>query len=235
MLTRWISLLSILFLLIGLVVYLQAEPKQIKVIVFDFGGVFGKTEKQPVINFIAQSFNISPEEARDALKQLKQYTIQGKSESEFWMAYAKKKGITLPANWIEKLHETRRHAFKENPDMINLLKELQRQGYQTALLANTFANQAAIKRELGYYNLFNPVLLSYEIGVRKPDPRAYQILLSRLQVAPQAILFIDDQPANIEAAKKLGIDGIVFTNKDQLVQELKKRGIEVSSQPLSKK
>jgi putative hydrolase of the HAD superfamily len=159
--------------------------------------------------------------------------MQNKAEPEFWVAYANKRGLTLPANWMEKLNDTRRNAIREIPGMIALVKELQRQGYQTALLSNIRESQAAIKRKLGYYNLFNPVLLSYEIGVRKPDPKAYQILLSKLQVAPQTVLFIDNQPVNVEAAKKLGMDGIVFTNRDQLAQELKKRGIEIPSpQPL---
>lgn len=229
MLTKWVSLLSVLFLFMGIVSHVQAEQKQIKVVAFDFGGVFAKTDKQPVIDYMSQSLNISSQEAKQNLEQLRQYTLQKKSEPEFWDDYARKKNITLPANWLEKLNEVRTTALKENPGMIDLLKDLQRQGYQTPLLANTFENQASIKRKLGYYHLFNPVLLSHEIGARKPESQAYQILLSKLQVAPQAVIFIDDKPENIEAAKKLGIDGIVFINKDQLVQELKKRGIEISS------
>jgi epoxide hydrolase-like predicted phosphatase len=230
MLTKWLSLFSVLFLLIGTLSYLHAEQQQqkIKVIVFDFGSVIAKTDKQQVIQFIAQSLHISPEEAQDALKQLKQHTLQNKDEQEFWVTYANMKGITLPNNWVEKLNDARSHALKEIPGMIALVKDLQRQGYQTALLSNIRESQAAIKRKLGYYDLFHPAILSYEIGIRKPDPKAYQILLSRLQVPPQVILFIDNQQINVEAAKKLGMDGIVFTHTNQLIQELKQRGIEVS-------
>lgn len=230
MLPKWIFLpLSILFLFIGIVGYLQAEQKQIKVIVFDFGSVITKTDKQSIIHFIAQSLHISPEEGEEAIHQLKQDTTQNKSEEEFWVAYANKKGMALPDRWNDKLSEVRFKAIKEMPGMISLVKELQRQGYQTALLSNVRESQAAIKRKLGYYHLFTPALLSYEIGVKKPDPKAYQILLSRLQVPPQAVLFIDNQQVNVEAAKKLGMDGIVFTGTSQLIQELKKRGIEVSA------
>ena len=101
--------------------------------------------------------------------------------------------------------------------------------HQTALLSNARVNKGTLKRKLGYYNLFYPVLLSYEIGIRKPDPKAFQILLSRLQVSPQAVLFIDNQQPNVDSAKSLGMDGIVFTSRDQLVQELKKREIRIST------
>jgi putative hydrolase of the HAD superfamily len=65
-------------------------------------------------------------------------------------------------------------------------------------------------------------VLAFEIGVKKPDLAAYQILLNRLNVLPEEILFIDNKEENVKAAKTLNIDGIVFFNAKQLIEELKK-------------
>ena len=231
MLMKWISILIILATLLGgyHLYSSYVKERQFKVIVFDFGSVIAKTDRQQVIHFIAQSLNISQTEAENALNQLKHHTSQNEEEPEFWQMYAEQKKIRLPDHWLEKLDDTRLHALKEIPGMIDLVKDLQKQGYQTALLSNVRGSQAAIKRKLGYYNLFSPVLLSYEIGIKKPDPKAYQLLLAQLKIPPERVLFIDNKQANVNAAKALGMDGIVFYNRDQLAQELKKRGIVINS------
>ncbi len=229
MLTQLTYLLCFFLFIVGDSIPLQATQKnQIKVFVFDFGSVIAKTDRQEVAHFIAQSLNITDSKALDALKQLKEDILQGKKEQDFWQDYAKAQGIQLPENWIEKLDEARLQALQEIPGMVALVKDLQRQGYQTALLSNVRRSQADIKRKLGYYDLFSPLLLSYEIGVRKPDPKAYEILLNKLKVPAQSVVFIDNQPQNVETARSFGLDGILFVSRDQLVQELKKRGIEIS-------
>ena len=79
--------------------------------------------------------------------------------------------------------------------------------------------------KLGYYDYFHPVLLSFELGCTKPDPKIFDILLQKLQVLPEECLLIDNKPENIEAAQKVGLDGICFTSAEHLVIELKKRDI----------
>lgn len=78
---------------------------------------------------------------------------------------------------------------------------------------------------MGYYDLFHPVLLSCEIGVQKPNPEAFIILLNILQVMPSDVIFIDDRAQNVEAAKDLGIDSIQFFNANQLKDDLEKRSL----------
>jgi putative hydrolase of the HAD superfamily len=59
----------------------------------------------------------------------------------------------------------------------------------------------------------------------KPDPAIYRHTLDKLGVAAHEAIFIDDIPANIAAARALGIDGIVFTAVEQLRRDLKARGL----------
>lgn len=208
---------------------------KVKVVVFDFGGVIAKTDHQEINQFIATSLHISLEEAQAAKILLKQDTAQGKEESDFWKLFAISRGIQLPDHWMEKLSDAKFRALKVVPGMIEIVKDLQQQGFQTALLSNVIKSQAQIKSKLGYYELFNPTLFSYEIGVSKPDPKAFHILLDRLKTDSSSILFIDNKLPNVKAAQEQGMDSILFTNTDQLIQDLKQRCIEIHSHDSSKK
>jgi HAD superfamily hydrolase (TIGR01509 family) len=66
------------------------------------------------------------------------------------------------------------------------------------------------------------VVISYEVGCAKPEPRIFEIALDRLGVAPSHALFVDDREENIEGARRLGIETFHFTGADS-VEALKKR------------
>lgn len=228
MLIKWMFIFCTLFLVAATSQPLLAsENNRIKAIVFDFGSVIAKTNKDEVATFISRTLHISKVEALDSLKQFKEEGNTDKNEEDFWINYAASNHIKLPIRWKEKLDTAKVEATKEVPGMVDLVKELKKQGYQTALLSNILESQAPIKWRTGLYDLFHPLLLSYAIEAKKPNPKAYEILLDALKLPPQAVLFIDNKEENIEAAKTLGIDGILFVDRDQLVQELKKRGIEI--------
>lgn len=199
-----------------------------KIIVFDFSGVIAKTDKPELARFIAGSLNISQEEALQALAQFKIHAAQGGTQPDFWAAYVRSKGSQLPPCWLDQLYEAQLKAVKEIPGMVDIVKNLQKQGFQTALLSNVKEHHAKVKRQLGYYNYFHPILLSYEIGASKPDPKAFKILLERLNTSSDQLLFIDNKLANVEAAQAMGIDSILFTSTEQLSKDLQARGINVA-------
>jgi 2-haloacid dehalogenase len=64
------------------------------------------------------------------------------------------------------------------------------------------------------------MVISGEVGVIKPDPRIYEILLARFAIDPHKTVYIDDVEANAEAARPFGIHGIHFTTPDALRREL---------------
>lgn len=202
-----------------------AENTKIKAIIFDFGGVIAKTDRDEVAKFIAKKLNISREDAVIILAGLKKNNLQGLTEEEYWTSYAKAKGIKLPADWLEQMNKELLAALKEIPGMVNLVKCLKNQGIQTALLSNVSQSHAEIKKKLGLYELFNPAILSYEVGIRKPDPKAYHLILQKLKMKPEEVIFIDNKAINIATAKSLGMDAIEFQNTKQLIEALKERGI----------
>ena len=65
------------------------------------------------------------------------------------------------------------------------------------------------------------------MGVRKPDPKIYQIAINQLQLAPEEIIFVDNNQENFGEANKLGLKGILFKNTEQFKDELKHLGVKI--------
>lgn len=195
-------------------------------IVFDFGGVMtGERNREAIITFIQESFNLSSDEFEMVNQEKRKAIKNGKTDEEFWIGYAKDNGITLSFNWPESFKSVMKGSIGINPNMYHLVEELRQRQMPVALLSNIDERLAKLLREFELYEPFFPCLLSCEIGIDKPDPKAYEILLTHLNLPAQEVVFIDDKLENIEAAKKIGIDGILFENEQQLRAELNQRGV----------
>ncbi len=72
---------------------------------------------------------------------------------------------------------------------------------------------------------FEGIVISGEVGVNKPDPRIFEHLLERFGIEPAKALFIDDSPANIDAATALGFRTIQFADATALRRELARLGL----------
>jgi len=210
---------------------IASEPlrkTKIKAVVFDFNGVIVKSDRQLVIDFIAASLDIPSDEAQQALAQTKKLRLsQEKDEKDFWSGMANSREKNLPDHWLEQYHQAKFSAIRTVPGMVDIVHNLQNQGFQTALLTNTKKSSAIIKEKLGLYDLFQPIIFAYKVGVEKPNPKIYQILLDQLNMLPEEVVFIDNKAVNIAAARQLGMDAIEFHNADQLIEALKRSGIKI--------
>lgn len=72
---------------------------------------------------------------------------------------------------------------------------------------------------------------SHEVGMRKPDPGLFRLVLGKLNVKPEEVVFVDDMEENAEAARALGIRTIHYRSADEFKKELKLLGVEVESRP----
>ncbi len=64
------------------------------------------------------------------------------------------------------------------------------------------------------------IVISSEVGAIKPEPEIFELALKRLGSMPQESIFIDDNPNYVEAAQKLGMQGITYTDFDSFEQQL---------------
>jgi len=135
--------------------------------------------------------------------------------------------LGLDDGQIEDLREMTKDGIRKGVEdridnkVVSYVQELKDRGYKVALLSNVGEGMAQILRERGAYNVFGDrVYLSCEIGYRKDNRKAYEIALKNLDTEPKDAFLVDDDPSNIEMARSVGMNGIVFKGLDQLKEGL---------------
>lgn len=212
-------------LIFSLLTIVSALPAA-RAIVFDFGGVMTiESNREVVVNFLCRSFSLSQEQFEVVNQQKRAAVKEGKTDEEFWLKYAAEHDVWLPEDWTTSFHQVMKQAIGVNSQMYELVNELKTRNMPIALLSNIDERLGKIIRDFGLYEPFEPCLLSYQLGLEKPDPQIYQVLLKEMNLPAEDIIFIDDRAENIEAAKHLGLDAILFLSPCQLKNELAIRGI----------
>jgi putative hydrolase of the HAD superfamily len=125
--------------------------------------------------------------------------------------------------------EVELHGFGEryfehlhpNERMLDYLRELGAAGYKLAICTNNVREWEELWRaKLPVDEIFDVVVDSAFVGVRKPEPRIYELTLERLGVPAGAALLIDDIEANCTAARELGLRAVWFRNTEQAIEEI---------------
>ncbi len=105
--------------------------------------------------------------------------------------------------------------------VVAILSELKRLAYPLYGLTNWPAGKfAQVRPQYPFFDWFDEIVVSGEVGVIKPDPRIFHLLLERIQRPAQACLFIDDAHHNVEAARRIGLNTIHYLTPDQLQADL---------------
>ena len=132
-------------------------------------------------------------------------------------------------------HEPGLHGFREiyfnaldpNEAMIALMRELQA-NHRMALLTNNVREWEPLWRTmLPVDEIFELVVDSAFVGMRKPEPEIYELTLERLREAgvdglePSQCLFVDDVAVNVEAARELGMSAVHFESNEQAIPEIR--------------
>jgi epoxide hydrolase-like predicted phosphatase len=98
--------------------------------------------------------------------------------------------------------------------------------YRLVALSNTNdLHFRQIRVQYPALRFFDAMVLSYEVGVAKPDRRIYDAAVVRAECSPGECLFIDDIEVNVEAARAAGMEAIRFESYPQLTAEFERRGI----------
>ncbi|MBS0628974.1 MAG: HAD family phosphatase [Verrucomicrobia bacterium] len=209
-----------LFSLVFASTSLIASPKAV---IFDWGNVIASPDRDMIANFLCDCLHISKSEFESVNLEKRKAVSAGQPEIGFWLEYAQAKGIELPQDWPEQYNQTLRASINADQKIYSLIDTLKKNGLRVGLLSNINDRHKQMIEDFGFYEPFEPCLLSCEMGLEKPDPRVFELLLSSLDLPAHEVVFIDDKIDNVEAAKQLGIDAIHFQSEPQLKDELLKR------------
>ncbi|MFH1588972.1 MAG: HAD family phosphatase [archaeon] len=192
----------------------------IKVVIFDWGGVLIDNPYEGIISYCANDLNVNKELFQKInhtyLHEFERGLIK---EKDMWTGVCNDLNIETPTTsslWYDAV----KNNFTEKKDVHNVLHTLRKNNYKTGFLSNTEIPAAKYFFEKDYENLFDATVFSCFEGIAKPEEAIYRTALKRLKVKPEEAVFIDDKPHFIEGAKKIGLQGIVYKNTDQLKQEL---------------
>jgi len=108
-------------------------------------------------------------------------------------------------------------GFRPEAVMIDVVRAAGRAGVRTGLLSNSWGLD--YPRD-GWDTLFDTVVISGEVGLRKPDPAIYRLAAERLGLPPTEVVFVDDLMPNVRAAVAVGMVGVHHTDIDATVGEL---------------
>jgi 2-haloacid dehalogenase len=109
----------------------------------------------------------------------------------------------------------------ELAETVDVLAELRSMDVRLVALSNWSAEMFPIARErFDFLTWFEGIVISGEVGVNKPDRRIFDHLVEQFDIEPERTVFIDDSPANIDAARRLGFWVIQFTDAAALRLEL---------------
>ena len=103
------------------------------------------------------------------------------------------------------------------PETLAIISELQLKGIEVCLLSNALPNLFDTAQGLV---TDDKIFVSYKLSLLKPDVEIYRKVLKSLKAKPEEVIFIDDKLKNVEAAKSIGINGIVF-DKDKIADDVR--------------
>lgn len=195
----------------------------IKAIIFDFGRVITAQKPLSLFRSYEEELGLDPDTINSIMfdSQAWQDTLLGrKTTEEFWHLIGPELGLKT-ADEVNRFRR-RYHADEAiNEAVLDLIRKL-RGRYKLAILSNSPPDLTRWLVDWEMRDLFEVVFCSGDEGMIKPDPAAFKLTLERLGVEPGEAVFIDDTPEHVEAARKLGIQGIIFTTAAALKDDLKK-------------
>ncbi len=202
--------------------------KNITNVVFDFGGVVAPADLGIVIDrFKALGF----ENVEEYLNLVRQHGIFGDFETGLIDKEGFRSGVSKEAGREVSMEECR-HAymgfFSTVPERnLDLFRKLRAEGYRLSLLSNTnpFVMEWALSKAFDGHghsldDYLDSIYASYEMKVMKPDARIFRMMLESEKAVPSQVLFIDDGPKNVAAAKALGINTIQATNGEDWTEDV---------------
>ena len=203
---------------------------------FDLGNVLIRWDPHPAI-----ARAVGDEDARRFLADSDFDFMAWNHEQDAGRAWddAEHAAATSHPHWAEAIRGYRRHfaAALLGPvqDTVDVLTELHRGGVPLLALTNWSAELFPFAvSTYGFLGQFDDIVVSGQEGLAKPDPRIFALLEARLRRrVPGSRLsecvFVDDSARNVEAARAVGMDAILFTDTGHLRGDLHQRGLPVTA------
>jgi HAD superfamily hydrolase (TIGR01509 family) len=201
-------------------------PTKLRAIIFDIGRVLIRVDVARIKSALADGLSLSPQELWSAIENdpLWRDWQEGRLKPRDWHLHLSKRlGSSLS---FEKFSEAWNLALDPQPMQDSAIFQRLSKQYRLGLLSNTdHIHLAHMEPKYDFFPYFPVRIYSCSVGASKPDPLIYQHALRGLRTKATEALYIDDIPAYVEAAQRLGMSGIIYRSPDQLREDLRNFGI----------
>jgi epoxide hydrolase-like predicted phosphatase len=211
----------------------MSEQVAIRAVISDFGGV--------LTNRLIEAFAAFQDETGISMEQLGRGMQRVAERDGEYPLFRLERGEISEADFLDNLswgleaelgHRPTLHRFREvyfealhpNQPMLDLMRELRDRGLRTAILTNNVREWEELWRsKLPLDEIFEVIVDSGWVGMRKPQPEIYLMTLDRLGdgLRPSECLFVDDNEQNVQAARELGMTAVHFHSNEQAIPEVR--------------
>lgn len=205
------------------------KTQEIEGIIFDLGGVVIDEFEFGFYDDAANKFGVSPSEVEKVADEEWAPLERGEETNiQFWQKVARRLGLDRVAG--ERLASMWLEHYRQNANIkkgvLGLIKKLHGK-YASGVISNSQREHSIINRKRGLFKSFDVVLLSDEVGMRKPQKEIFELASEKMKIPFQNLLFIDNDMRWVDVAEKYGLKAILFESTEQLKKEFEKLGIRV--------
>jgi putative hydrolase of the HAD superfamily len=198
-----------------------------KFLYFDLGKVVVDFDPGLMCRQMGEVAGIGPSRVSELLFEgglQRQYELGQLSCREFYEVFCEKSGSRPD---YDALQSAGSDIFEVNPTILPVVAQLQQAGYRLGILSNTCRShwEHCLRRYRIVAEGFEVYVLSYEVGLAKPDARIFAAAAESAGVAAEEVFFVDDLPENVAGARAAGIDAVQYASATELAAELRARGI----------
>lgn len=196
-------------------------------IIFDIGRVLVRVHLGRAMHGLAGTSTLSPAELWSAIEKDPQWPDwqEGRIQPRDWyLRVSSRLGVRVP---FEQFCTLWNAALDPQPVFEDSFFERLGKRHRLAVVSNTDPIHVAhLEANYGFFRHFRERIYSCRLGASKPNPLIYRAALQACRVSAEQALFIDDVPAFVQAAGRLGMRGLVFETPEKLRLDLQRLGMD---------
>jgi len=203
----------------------KLAPKKFRAIIFDIGRVLVRLDIAGAMGGLAGMISLTPQETWAAIEHDPRWHDwqEGRMSPRDWQLHiCRRLGVNLT---FEQFSEIWNRVLDPTPLLDGAFLERLSKRYCLAVLSNTDPiHVAELEKRFDFFRFFKHRIYSCVVGASKPSPLIFRAALQACRTTADNAIYIDDIPAYVEAARQLGMTGIVFQSPDQLRADLEQFG-----------
>lgn len=126
-------------------------------------------------------------------------------------------GINVPVSEVSEIYKLKDHDSKPFPNSKQILVDLSKT-HKLGIISNLPHNSLIYElRKEEMLNLFDPIVISYQVGFRKPHPAIYQEAMRRANAKPERCIFVSHDEPEVKGAEAVGIRGILVKSLEEVI------------------